>query len=386
MRAQARRRVVDKVAAAVMLQNWLDAGGPDAVGQRERHASSDATAARCGPRVAARSVGRSRRHRCAGHRAPAALACADQVARVDVHAVLVVVAALLVAGCVGLVVHPSRSTRRAIPAPVNFTVNADDTVETSQRASAGRGLITNARVFRWYVDHHGGLELTPGYYELRPRDHMGNLMRVLRTPPAETYTTVTFPEGFTLPADGDRLAREGAAAACSRLHDCGHRRLDPLGVPARGRHQPRRACCSPTRTRCRNGESPGQVVQRMVDADGARRPPGEIVEARADAAGADGVPGADHRLDDRARGEGRRGPPDDRPGHPQPSRAGHAAADRRDAATTGRPPGSSFDRAQRRRHAVQHLPVRRPAAHADRQPRPSLDRGRAEPGAEPVAG
>jgi putative Holliday junction resolvase len=28
MRAQARRRIVDKIAAAVMLQNWLDAGRP----------------------------------------------------------------------------------------------------------------------------------------------------------------------------------------------------------------------------------------------------------------------------------------------------------------------------------------------------------------------
>ncbi len=28
MNAQARRRIVDKIAAAVMLQNWLDAGGP----------------------------------------------------------------------------------------------------------------------------------------------------------------------------------------------------------------------------------------------------------------------------------------------------------------------------------------------------------------------
>ena len=28
MRAQARRRIVDKIAAAVMLQNWLDSGGP----------------------------------------------------------------------------------------------------------------------------------------------------------------------------------------------------------------------------------------------------------------------------------------------------------------------------------------------------------------------
>ena len=29
MRAQARRKIVDKIAAAVMLQNWLDAGGAE---------------------------------------------------------------------------------------------------------------------------------------------------------------------------------------------------------------------------------------------------------------------------------------------------------------------------------------------------------------------
>ena len=69
-----------------------------------------------------------------------------------------------------------------------------------------RGLITNARVFRYYVDHNGGLKLTPGDYELRPRDHIGNLMRVLRTPPSLTYTNVTFPEGFTLQRMSERLS------------------------------------------------------------------------------------------------------------------------------------------------------------------------------------
>jgi putative Holliday junction resolvase len=49
MRAEARRRVVDKVAAAVMLQTWLDGpgrrhrdGGPDAEGQREPEAGGGA--------------------------------------------------------------------------------------------------------------------------------------------------------------------------------------------------------------------------------------------------------------------------------------------------------------------------------------------------------
>jgi UPF0755 protein len=55
------------------------------------------------------------------------------------------------------------------------------------------------------VNHHGGLQLTPGYYQLRPKDHMGNIMRVLRTPPSQTFTKVTFPEGFTIAKMGARL-------------------------------------------------------------------------------------------------------------------------------------------------------------------------------------
>ena len=35
------------------------------------------------------------------------------------------------------------------------------------------------------------------HFRLRPDDHMGNIMRDLRTPPSETFTKVTFPEGFT---------------------------------------------------------------------------------------------------------------------------------------------------------------------------------------------
>ena len=48
----------------------------------------------------------------------------------------------------------------------------------------------------------GELELIPGYYEIRPNDHMGNVLARLRTPPGQTYSSVTFPEGFTV----DRMA------------------------------------------------------------------------------------------------------------------------------------------------------------------------------------
>jgi UPF0755 protein len=99
---------------------------------------------------------------------------------------VVVVAGLIVAGCVGLwylrQVNPSGD-----PGAVQvFTVLPTDSVETVSERLQHRGLITNARVFRYYVDHNGGLTLTPGDYELRPRDHLGNVMRVLRTPPSLT--------------------------------------------------------------------------------------------------------------------------------------------------------------------------------------------------------
>ncbi len=49
--------------------------------------------------------------------------------------------------------------------------------------------------------------MTPGYYVLRPNDHMGNIMRILRTPPSETYTKVTFPEGYTFAKMAARLQK-----------------------------------------------------------------------------------------------------------------------------------------------------------------------------------
>ncbi len=119
---------------------------------------------------------------------------------------IVAIAALIVVGCVGMwylrQVNPSGD-----PGAVEvFKVLPTDTVETVSARLQERGLITNARVFRYYVDHNGGLVLTPGDYELRPRDHIGNLMRVLRTPPSLTYTKVTFPEGFTLEKMSERLS------------------------------------------------------------------------------------------------------------------------------------------------------------------------------------
>lgn len=92
--------------------------------------------------------------------------------------------------------------------PISFTVEETDTLQSiSERLEAG-GWVSDAAVFRFYVERHGGLELSPGYYEIAQSDHMGNVLARLRTPPASTYSRVTFPEGFTLAEMAVRLDNE----------------------------------------------------------------------------------------------------------------------------------------------------------------------------------
>jgi UPF0755 protein len=120
-------------------------------------------------------------------------------------AMAVAIVAILVAGAVGWW-YLGKINPEGAPGDVqSFTVNEFDTVETVAERLADDGLITDPGIFEWYVEREGGLELTPGYYELRPNDHMGNVLGALRTPPAQTYTRVTFPEGFTLEQMSARL-------------------------------------------------------------------------------------------------------------------------------------------------------------------------------------
>jgi UPF0755 protein len=115
--------------------------------------------------------------------------------------------AIIAAGVVGL-----WYVRRVDPpgdagAAVNFTVNKGDTLDKVAARLKADGLISSESLFTWYVDHHGGLTLTEGYYRIRKSDHMGNIMLVLGTPPSETFTKITFPEGFTIAKMAARLQK-----------------------------------------------------------------------------------------------------------------------------------------------------------------------------------
>jgi UPF0755 protein len=176
----------------------------------------------------------------------------------------VAIAGLLVAGGVGLwylrQVNPSGDAG----AVEVFKVLPTDSIDSISKRLQDRGLIANARVFRYYVDHNGGLTVTPGDYELRPRDHLGNLMRVLRTPPSLTYTNVTFPEGFTLEKMSQRLAAKlplidpqafMAAATDGTIRSP----IEPDGTTSL------EGLLFPDTYRISADETPSHVAQRMLD-------------------------------------------------------------------------------------------------------------------------
>ncbi len=172
-------------------------------------------------------------------------------------------AALVVVGVGGLWYTQQVNPPGDAGDPVTFTVNADDTLQTVSARLESMDLVGKAWVFRWYVDHHGGLELTTGYYQLRPNDHMGNIMRVLRTPPSQTFTKVTFPEGFTYSKMAARLeqkvARMSASAFGVAATDGAVRsKYSPAGVNSL------EGLLFPDTYQVSNGETEQQVVQRMV--------------------------------------------------------------------------------------------------------------------------
>lgn len=172
-------------------------------------------------------------------------------------------AGVVVVGVAGLWYSQQVNPKGDPGAPITFTVNADDTLETVSERLQEEGLVESAKVFRWYVERHDGLVLIPGYFRLRPDDHMGNIMRILRTPPSETYTKVTFPEGYTIDRMGRRLEekvpRLSAAELVAAATD-GEIRSDwlPDGVDSL------EGLLFPDTYQVSNGESAGQLVGRMV--------------------------------------------------------------------------------------------------------------------------
>ena len=91
---------------------------------------------------------------------------------------------------------------------VNFTVNDGDTLSSVASRLDEQGIIPNATIFRWYAQAKGGITLTPGYFSLQPGDNAGHIISALSTPPAQTFVSVTFPEGMTVAQMAERLTQK----------------------------------------------------------------------------------------------------------------------------------------------------------------------------------
>ena len=173
------------------------------------------------------------------------------------------IAMILISGAVGWW-YVQKINPEGAPGDVqSFTVDDADNLDSLSERLVDEGLISDAGVFRGYVERHGGLEITPGYYEIRPDDHMGNVLGRLRTPPGQTYSKVTFPEGFTLEKMAFRLDasvdRMSATDFLAATNDVSIRsRWQPVGGSSL------EGMLFPDTYQVSNAESEGQVIERMI--------------------------------------------------------------------------------------------------------------------------
>ena len=149
-----------------------------------------------------------------------------------------------------------------------FTVTENDDLETISRRLEQSGVIVHDGVFRRYVEQEGGLTIVPGLYTVRGRDHMGNILRVLRTPPNETLTRVTFPEGFTLEQMAARLAENSNSISASDFVEKAGGRAD-VASEVRSAYQPEsvttlEGLLFPDTYFVAGDETATQVIQRMT--------------------------------------------------------------------------------------------------------------------------
>ena len=189
----------------------------------------------------------------------------SRIAKWTVYSVMCLsIVMIMVAGAVGWW-YVQKLNPEGDPGDVqSLTIGENETLESLAQRLEDEGLVSDANVFEQYVERDGGLEITPGYYEIRPNDHMGNVLGRLRTPPGQTYSKVTFPEGFALTQMGRRLENEidrmsaDDFLAASQDESITSSLMPPEGVASL------EGLLFPDTYEVSNAESEGQVIDRMI--------------------------------------------------------------------------------------------------------------------------
>lgn len=132
----------------------------------------------------------------------------DQLRGPAKRLVVVLVASVLLLGAAGWWVVHALNPAGEPGVAINFTVNEGDTLSSVASRLDDAGIIGNATLFRWYASTKSDVQLVPGYYALKPKDNAGSIIEALSTPPAQTFLSVTFPEGMTMAQMAGRLAEK----------------------------------------------------------------------------------------------------------------------------------------------------------------------------------
>ena len=132
----------------------------------------------------------------------------DQLRGPAKRLVAVLIASVLLLGVAGWWVVHALNPSGEPGVAINFTVNEGDTLDSVASRLDDAGIISNATLFRWYASTKADVKLVPGYYALRPKDNAGSIIEALSTPPAQTFLSVTFPEGMTVNQMATRLAEK----------------------------------------------------------------------------------------------------------------------------------------------------------------------------------
>lgn len=187
-----------------------------------------------------------------------------------VRRVAVLVVSLVLLGVIAFGWSQWRYLQRVNPpgdplAATTFEVLASDDLNSVSERLHEEGFVVDAGTFRRYAADEGGLAVIAGFYTLRPRDHLGNILRVLRTPPNETFVKVTFPEGFTLSQMAERLKRDipgfDEAEFLVRARDAGSGPISSFADPGVDSLE---GLVFPDTYSFAVSEKPVQILQRMV--------------------------------------------------------------------------------------------------------------------------
>ena len=119
---------------------------------------------------------------------------------------VLVTAVVLIAGAVGWWYLGKINPQGDPSALQSFTVPEAADFDDVTELLFEQDYISDVGVWERYVGDEQ-VDIVPGFYQLRLNDHMGNVLARLRIPPAQTSTSVTFPEGFTI----ERMARRADA-------------------------------------------------------------------------------------------------------------------------------------------------------------------------------